>query len=268
MSAIKEIFEEHKAYSNQLLKLALADIERTYRGATLGWAWAVIKPAVTIFIYWFAFDVGLRGGSDIDGYPFFLWLLAGICSWFYMGDMINTGAASIRRYSHLVTKMKFPVSTIPTFVNMAGFIVHLAIMVLVLLTFMLSGHMPDKYWLELLYYMFWMFVFCNAWSLFAGMISAMSKDFNNLVKSMTTAIFWLSGILYDPRNIDIPWLRTVFKFNPVTFICTGYRNALCYQKWFWEVPEETYCFLATLAVMWILSLWAFNKLRKDLPGVL
>lgn len=268
MSTIREIFEEHKTYANQLFKLALADIERTYRGATLGWSWAVIKPAVTIFVYWFAFDVGLRGGQDMDGYPFFLWLLAGISSWFYMGDMINTGASSIRKYSHLVTKMKFPVSTIPTFVNMAGLIVHMAIMVLVFITFMISGHMPDVYWLQVLYYMFWMFVFSNAWSLFAGMISAMSKDFNNLVKSMTMAIFWLSGIMYDPTRIDIPWLRVLFKFNPVTFVSTGYRYSLIYQRGFWEDPSETYCFLITLAVMILLSLWAYKKLRKDIPDVL
>ena len=268
MGTLREIIDEHITYGNQLIKLAMADIERTYRGATLGWSWAIIKPAVTIFVYWFAFDIGLRKGHDIDGYPFFLWLIVGICAWFYMGDMITNGSGCIRKYSHLVTKMKFPVSTIPTFVNIAGFIVHLGIMLLVVLGFAVMGHTPDKYWLQLPYYMILMFMFFNFWSLFSGMISAMSKDFNNLVKSMTQALFWLSGVLYDPREIEMHWLRVMFKFNPITFVCTGYRNCMIYHKWFWEEPTDTYCFLIVMAVMFLASIWAYKKLRKDIPDVL
>ena len=46
-----------------------ADLVKTYRGAALGWAWAIIKPAVTIFVYWFAFEIGLRAGKDVNRFP-------------------------------------------------------------------------------------------------------------------------------------------------------------------------------------------------------
>ena len=52
-----EIIKDHIAYRKQIKKLAKADLIRTYRGAALGWSWAIIKPAVTIFVYWFAFSV-------------------------------------------------------------------------------------------------------------------------------------------------------------------------------------------------------------------
>ena len=59
-------------------------------------SWAFIKPMVTIFVYWFAFSYGIRSGGDVDGYPFFLWLIAGFVPWFYMSEMITQGAGCMR----------------------------------------------------------------------------------------------------------------------------------------------------------------------------
>ena len=108
MEALKRIIGEHLTYRKQIFKLAKSDLMKTYRGAALGWTWAIIKPVVTIFVFWFAFNYGLRAGKDVDGYPFFLWLVAGFLPWFYMQEMITEGAACIRKNKHLVTKMKFP----------------------------------------------------------------------------------------------------------------------------------------------------------------
>ena len=92
-----EIIKDHITYGQQILKLAKADLVKTYRGAALGWAWAIIKPAVTIFVYWFAFAIGLRAASTVSGFPYFLWLIAGVVPWFYISDMLTGGTDTIRR---------------------------------------------------------------------------------------------------------------------------------------------------------------------------
>ena len=63
MHSLIEILKDHFQYRQQIFKLAKADLVKTYRGAALGWAWAIIKPAVTIFVYWFAFAIGIKGFS-------------------------------------------------------------------------------------------------------------------------------------------------------------------------------------------------------------
>jgi len=95
VNTIREIYNDHKLYGRQIMKLAKADLVKTYRGSALGWSWALVKPVVTIFVFWFAFSFGLRMGGQIDGYPFFLWLIAGFVPWFYMSSMI-TGVAVAR----------------------------------------------------------------------------------------------------------------------------------------------------------------------------
>ena len=165
MKTLVQIIKEHMMYKNQIGKLAKADLAKTYRGAALGWTWAIIKPAVTIFVYWFAFAVGLRMSSDVNGYPYFLWLIAGVIPWFYISEMITGGTDCIRRYSYLVTKMKFPVSTIPTFVNISKFMVNLMLIYIMIIIFRLFGFTPDIYILQLPFYLLLAFLFCNIWSL-------------------------------------------------------------------------------------------------------
>ena len=57
-----------------------------------------------------------------------------------------TNPFSLGKYKFLVTKMKFPVSTIPSFISISKFSIHLCLMVLVVMIFIVTGHYPDVYW--------------------------------------------------------------------------------------------------------------------------
>lgn len=268
MSTIREIIREHIEFKEQILMLAKSDLIKTYRGAALGWAWAIVKPMVTLFVFWFAFSVGLRSGKPVQGYPFFLWLVAGMLPWFYMQELITGGAGCIRKYAHLVTKMKFPVSIIPTYFNISHLYTHLILLTITIIIFALFGYYPDKYYLQIPIYTLMMFAFFTVWSLLAGLLSSISKDFQNLVAAFSTAIFWMSGILYDVDKIRHQSVRLLLKFNPVTVISSGYRKAFIYKEWFYEDMIEMACYLTTLTLFTLAAIWAYRKLRKEIPDVL
>lgn len=269
MNAIKQIISEHLQYRKQILQLAKSDLIKTYRGSFLGWVWALVKPAITIFVYWFAFSIGLRHGKDIGGYSFFLWLLAGIIPWFYMNEMFHAGTGSIRKYHYLVTKMKFPISTIPTFVSLSNLIVHLVLVLITIGIYWANGYPPDIYYLQLPYYILMMFFIFLLWDLFSAPMAVLSRDFHQFVKSITTAIFWLSGILWDVNNTELPgWLRKVLYLNPVTYIAQGYRNVFIYKQWFFADVKPLIGFWCVFVFGFIVSILVFRKIRKDIPDVL
>ena len=197
-----------------------------------------------------------------------MWLIAGVIPWFYISDMLTAGSDTIRKYSYLVTKMKFPVSTIPTFVSISKFIVHVALVFIMIVIFCIFGYMPTVYILQLPFYMLLMIIFFTIWSLFASLLSSMSKDFGNLVKSMVTAVFWLSGILWNPDTIQIGWVKQLLMLNPVTFLTTGFRNCFINHTWFWEQPKRLMYFIIITAIILILAIWTYRKLRKEIPDVL
>lgn len=268
MQTLTTILKDHCVYRKQILKLAKSDLIKTYRRSALGWSWAIIKPAVMIFVYWFAFSFGLRQGGDVSGYPFFLWLIAGMVPWFYISEMLGQGTECICKNRYLVTKMKFPVSTIPTFTSISKFTVHLILVAMMLVIFIVMGYPPTIYLLQLPFYMLCLFLFFTGWALFASSIATVSADFTNLVKSFTTALFWLSGILWNVDLMEAQWIKTLFAWNPITYLTTGYRNCLVEQVWFFEEPEKFVPFLIVLIVMWMLGIASYHKVRKEMPDVL
>ena len=72
MNTVIEIIKEHTTYGHQIIKMAKSDIIRSHSGTILGWLWTVIKPSIRIFVYWFAFTIGLRGGKPINRISLFL----------------------------------------------------------------------------------------------------------------------------------------------------------------------------------------------------
>ncbi|HET8690144.1 MAG TPA: hypothetical protein VFL81_01790, partial [Candidatus Saccharimonadales bacterium] len=172
--------KEHYLMRRQLLYLAKTDLVKTYRGAVLGWIWALVQPLTFIFVYWFVFHIGWSVDHSQGGVDFFTWLVVGLIAWFFMSDMLGAGTNSFKSYSYLVTKMSFPISTIPTFVAVSKLMVHIGL-VAVLLVYMAFQGEVSIYWLQLPFYMLLMAGFFIVWSLFAAPLAAISKDFANAV---------------------------------------------------------------------------------------
>lgn len=266
---LKTILNENKKYLKQTILISKADLVKTYKGAALGYAWAVIKPIVTIFVYLFAFTF-IRNGAKMDGHPYFIWLVAGIMPWFFINESIITGAMSIRYYKHFVTKIKFPVSTIPTFVLLSKLYVHVMLVVGVSVIFACAGYFPDKYYLQLLYYIPTMYItfLVLSWSLSA--LSVISRDFENLVKSSIMALLWLTPILWNIKQVSSPVLRFILKLNPINYFVEGYRNIFMYEQWFFAPGYFKY----TIYIWIFIGVFAFigsriyKRVYKDFADVL
>lgn len=122
------ILKEHRGFGKQILLLAKNELIKTYKGAVIGPLWAVVKPAFTIFVYWFAFSCGIKqlktlhldiGGAQPFSIDFFTFMFIGIIPWFFIQDSITQGAKELRINRQFITKVKFPVSTILTYTEVS-----------------------------------------------------------------------------------------------------------------------------------------------------
>lgn len=277
-SVLFTIFKEHRHFGKQIFLLAINDLKKTYKGAAIGPLWAVIKPAFTLFVYWFAFTIGLRSNSGVTvfghEYSRFIFLLVGFVPWFFITDSITLGAKSIRMNKQYVTKVSFPVSTIMTFTSVARLIIHLFLVIVmyIILAFNSSDAIltPSVYNLQFFFYCPLMFMFFIALTWSTAPMAAFSKDFENMIVSIMAGIFWLSGIIYDSYHLGkgMGWLEKFMLFNPINFFANGYRNTFLYGRWFFESKLELVIFLAEFAVVFALGLFNYNRLRKTLPDVL
>ncbi len=266
LDTLREIISDHIKYWRQILGLARSDLKKAYTGTALGWTWAFASPAVRILVYVFAFAVGLNQGRHVEGFTYVEWLLAGLIVWFYVQKVFTGGASCIRRYKFLVTKIKFPVSLIPTITCLSELVVHGIILGAVFVIYLIGGHAPTLYWLQLPFYMLLLLLFFISWGLFAGILSTMSKDFLQFVRSISMALFWLSGIFFEFDHMNIVY-RIILYLNPVAVVVKGYRNSLINGVWFWEEPWILE-YVVVFTVLTTLALWMYKKLGKELPDVL
>ncbi|MGL4875804.1 MAG: ABC transporter permease [Clostridium sp.] len=264
---LKEIIKENMKYRKQTLLISKVDLVKTYKGSALGYAWAVVRPLVTIAVYLFAFQIGIRKSSTMDCFPYLLWLVSGLCPWFFVSDAVVGGAMSIRGYRQFVTKMKFPISTIPTFVLLSKMYVQVMLIGCVIIIFMIYGYFPDLYYLQFLFYIPMMYLFFLALTWTLSSLSVISRDFENLVKSSLQAILWISPILWNVNDIHTPWLRTLMKLNPVAYFIAGYRNIFLYKQWFFDSKYTIYIIVVTI-IFAVIGSKVYKRTYKEFTDVL
>lgn len=270
-----QIINEHKGFLGQIVRLAKNELIKTYKGAAIGPLWAVVKPSFTLFVYWFAFALGFKNSGEvtvnIDGnvvsFDRFIFMLVGFIPWFFMQDSIIQGMKSIRVNRHFVTKISFPVSTIMSYTLLSKLYVQifLSVIMLVIVAFVCGLTLYSLQLLLLMPLMFFFFLFLS-WS--TAPMGAFSMDFDNMVVSIMTGVFWLSGIIYNSYDMPNSSLNFVMYFNPINFFANGYRKAVIYNQFIWNNPTELCIFLAEFVIVFALGAFNYSRLRKRISDVL
>jgi teichoic acid transport system permease protein len=262
------MFLDNARWRGQILHLALFELHKTVRGAVLGWIWLFVKPITYILVFWFALGVGLRAERIIGDYPFLIWLVCGIVPWFFMSDMLGGGSNVYKRYSYLINKVTFPIAVIPTFYAFSHLIIFGVSIVVVIIALPIFGFPLTLYALQVPLITVLMFVFFVFFSIMASPLSAISKDFANFIKTLNLPIFWLSGVIFNIRNVDIPWVQWVFSYNPVSFFVTSFRAALCEHYWMWERPELLVAFAEVFLATFICAVIFHHRLGREVADAL
>ena len=140
VKALGELIQVNVVNAKQTVSMASNDLKKQYGGTAIGWSWAVFHSAFYILMYWFGIVVGIRGSryvtlSNGKEVPFIIWFLPGIICWFMFRDVLSKGVSCIRKESHLVTRIVFPIATIPVFSVLSYMITHLAILGIIFLIF-------------------------------------------------------------------------------------------------------------------------------------
>ena len=112
--------------------------------------------------------------------------------------------------------------------------------------------------------MFLFFLFLS-WS--TAPMCAFSPDLENAITSVMSGIFWLTGVVYNSYDLPTP-LKQIMLFNPMNFFINGYRNALLYDRWFFEYKTEFIIFAVEFIAVFLLGVYNYNRLRKKIPDVL
>lgn len=258
----------YELYENRKLiwKLAKNDFKTKFAGSYLGIIWAFIQPIVTILVYWFVFQVGLKNGN-VGDVPFALWLMAGLIPWFFFSESLNGATNSMIEYNYLVKKVVFQINILPVIKMLSAFFVHIFFVLFMLIIYACNGYAPDFYTLQVVYYSLCMFVFVLGLSYLTSAIVVFMKDLTQLINIVLQIGVWMTPIMWDIQFIPEKF-QWIFKINPMYYIVQGYRDSLINKAGFYEHFGYTlYYWVLTIFVFW-LGTSIFKKLKRHFADLL
>lgn len=251
-----------------ILNLAKNDFKTKYAGSYLGIFWAFVQPIVTILVYWFVFSVGLKSGN-VQNYPFVLYLVSGIVPWFFFQDALNSGTNALIEYNYLVKKVVFKISILPIVKIVSALFVHAFFVVFSLVLCWLYGYAPGLHTVQIIYYSVCTFLFSLGLVYATSAIVIFFRDLTQIIGIVLQVGVWMTPIMWDLNMLsNHPLVMKLFKFNPMYYIVSGYRDAMLGKVWFWERWGWTLYFWVITVVLFALGSVIFKRLKPHFADVL
>lgn len=250
------LLEQFKNW-NVIQRLAKYDEKSTFQAHFLGNIWQVLDPLINIAIYWFVFGMILYAGRDINGFPYIIWLLPGFIAWQFMRAEVLGASRSMVSRVQMVSKMQFPVSTIPS-MTLANQLINYWWMLGISVAIMfLYGVHPTLMWLQFFYYFICMIAFLYALGLLTSTITVVVRDFHTLLNSAMQLMFWVSGTIFNFQTNNVmhnhPTIMRIIEINPFYYIINGMRDAFLSRQWFFTNVKGMIIFWTIVVLLWLLG---------------
>lgn len=253
-----------------ILNLAKNDFKTKYAGSYLGIFWAFVQPIVTVVVYWFVFQVGLRSGN-MHEYPFVLWLVAGLVPWFFFQEALFGGTNALVEYSYLVKKVVFKISTLPLVKVISAMFVHAFFIAFTLILYSCYGYFPDLYVFQIIYYSLALFILVLGICYTTCAIIIFFRDLTQIINIILQVGVWVTPIMWNIDDMAQRMPRVlvlIMKANPLYYIVNGYRDALLNKVWFWERFDLTCLYWFVTAAVFALGAIIFKRLKVHFADVL
>lgn len=247
--------------------LAKNDFKTKFAGSYLGIIWAFIQPIVTILVYWFVFQIGLKSSSPIKDIPFAFWFIVGLVPWFFFQEALLNATNCMIEYSYLVKKVVFKISMLPIVKIVSALFVHLVFIMFLFGVATAYGFYPSKYTVQVIYYSFCIFFFVLGLAYATCAIVIFFKDLGQLINIFLQIGMWMTPIMWSYTIIPEQY-QWIVKLNPMYYVVEGYRDSFIKNVWFFENYFQTIYFWIVTLGLFACGAMIFRKLKPHFADVL
>lgn len=222
-----------------LFEITLGDLRSSANETRFGWVWWLIDPMITMCIYW-AIVVGLFArGQQYDPYPIFI--LCALLPFRHFSSSLNGSCKLLRNKEGLIKAVPFPTMVLPVSMVASSFAFFLFGQLALLLAAWAWGcpvtgalsQLPAFWMIQITLY--------TGVALAVASFGALVRDLSGFMGHANRLLFYACPTLYgvdmvverftkgalrDAPIADI--LPTVYMWNPLAILFTGYRHAIFY----------------------------------------
>lgn len=234
--------------------LTWRDVAVRYKQTSIGVAWAILQPFLTMVVFTFIFGRFASFPSNNVPYPIFTY--SALLPWTYFASAVALAAGSLVTNRGLVTKVYFPRILLP----LAGSTVPIVDFLLAL-TVLFGMMVWFDVWPSLAIFLaplFMLMAFVTALgvSLFLSAVNARYRDVPYAIPFLMQIWLYLSGVVYAISALPEKW-QWLLAFNPMTTVITGFQWGFLGT----QAPELSKSLIGVAATVtfFVVGLWYFRR---------
>lgn len=251
-------------YRELVFFMTWRDLKVRYKQTLLGVSWAVLNPFLQMVVFSIFFGELARVSSD--GFPYPLFVYAGLLPWTLFANALNNASRSLVSHQNMVTKIYFPRLVLPLASVMAG-VVDFLLAFLVLIGMMIYYNAAGitqltMNWamLTLPLYLLLALVTALGVALWLSALYVKYRDVNYIIPFLSEVWKFVSPVVYSTTLIPTNW-QIVYAFNPMAGVVNGFRWALLGTQ---TAPDIRLAVSVLVALVLLVSgLFYFRNMEKS-----
>ena len=226
---------ELKHYRDLFYFLVWRDIKVLYAQTVLGFAWAILNPAVQIIVFFVIF--GKVAKVSTDGIPYLLFSTVAIIPWTYMSDAMTAASQSLVQGRQMLGKIYFPrvlFPLTPILAKLVDFSISLVILVFVMVYYQVA---PTWNLLLLPVLVVAMILVPTGLGMWLAALAIRYRDVKFAMTYLIKLLIYSAPILYSATSIPAEY-RIWYSLNPIVAVIEGFRSCLLGGEiqWIYIVP--------------------------------
>lgn len=255
-------FAELKNYRDLFYFLVWRDIKVLYAQTILGFAWAILNPAIQIIVFSVIF--GQVADVETDGIPYLLFTTVAIIPWTYMSDSMTAASQSLVAGSGMLGKIYFPrvlFPLTPILAKLVDFTISLVILIGVMIWFRVT---PTWNLLLLPILIVAMMLVPTGIGMWLAALAIRYRDVRFAMTYIIKLLIYSGPIVYSASNIP-PEIRFWYSMNPIVAVIEGFRSCLLGGaiEWQFILPG-----LITALIVFLSGAMYFRRMEKVFVDVI
>lgn len=217
------------SYRGLFYFLAWRDVLVRYKQTSIGIAWSVVKPLLTIATMAFAswiFKVSVPGGV-----PRILFVYTATLPWLFFANTLSEVSNSMISNVNLLTKVYFPRLIVPSstvIVCLLDFAISFGLLIIVMAIFQFN---PGWRVLFLPLFLLLAFIAAMGLGLWMSALNVRYRDFKFVVPFLVQLGIYVSPVAFSSDLIQNstlipPFLKFIYTLNPMVGVIDGFRWCL------------------------------------------
>jgi lipopolysaccharide transport system permease protein len=244
--------------------LAWRDILVRYKQTVIGFAWALIRPFLTMVVFTVVF--GNIAKLPSGGVPYPILVFSALLPWQFFSSALSECSNSLISNANLISKVYFPRLIVPTSAVIVSFVDFMVSGMILLALMAWYNFVPDWRILTLPLFILIAFAASIGAGLWLAALNVEYRDFRYIVPFIVQFGLYISPVGFSSSVVPEKW-RLLYSINPMVGVIDGFRWAILGGDSTIYLPGFALS-VGLVALLFMSGIWYFRKMERKFADVI